>query len=349
VEWSPSFEYQVRPDGEVEYRIGHPLVDEFLEFVVGRARPNTVRAYAHDLSVFFTVVAKDPLDVRAKDVMSFVTSQRRPKAGAENVVRIADGSAGLSAATIKRRLAAVSSLYGYLITRDDVAVMTNPVPRGIATRRSRSQGGRGLPLVRGVRRLPRILDPDEIDALMGALRTERDRAMTQAMVLGGLRRCEVLGLRLDDVNVGERRVFVAEGKGGRQRMVPISARFFASLGDYLDHERPRASTDRVFVVLKGPRRGEPLSAAGLDEILDGARGRAGLTQATCHQLRHTCFTRLREAGMALEAIQAQAGHASIDSTRIYLHLANDWLEREYLRAAEAIEAQIVASGEAAEE
>jgi integrase len=78
-------------------------------------------------------------------------------------------------------------------------------------------------------------------------------------------------------------------------------------------------TDRVFVVLKGSRRGEPLSAAGLDEILDGARGRAGLSQATCHQLRHTCFTRLREAGMALEAIQAQAGHASIDSTRIYLH------------------------------
>jgi integrase len=173
--------------------------------------------------------------------------------------------------------------------------------------------------------------------------------MVEAMLLGGLRRCEVLGLRLGDVNAGERRVFVSEGKGGRQRIVPVSARFFASLGDYLDHERPRVPTDRVFVVLKGSRRGEPLSAAGLDEILDGARGRAGLSQVTCHQLRHTCFTRLREAGMALEAIQAQAGHASIDSTRIYLHLANDWLEREYLRAAEAIEAQVVASGGATQE
>ena len=164
--------------------------------------------------------------------------------------------------------------------------------------------------------------------------------MVQAMLLGGLRRCEVLGLRLDDVNVGERRLFVAEGKGGRQRVVPVSGRFFASLGAYLEQERPaNVSTTRVFVVLKGARRGAPLSASGLDEILDGARARAGLTRATCHQLRHTCFTRLREAGMALEAIQAQAGHASIDSTRIYLHLANDWLEKEYLRAAEAIEAQ----------
>jgi site-specific recombinase XerD len=184
------------------------------------------------------------------------------------------------------------------------------------------------------------LSPSEVDALVGALRTCRDRAMVEAMVLGGLRRCEVLGLRMEDINAGERRVFVAEGKGGRQRVVPISGRFFAALGGYLDDERPRtAATDRVFVVLKGPNRGKPLSPAGLDEILDGARARAGLTRATCHQLRHTCFTRLREAGMALEAIQAQAGHASIESTRIYLHLANDWLEKEYLRAAEAIDAQ----------
>jgi integrase len=165
--------------------------------------------------------------------------------------------------------------------------------------------------------------------------------MVDAMVLGGLRRCEVLGLRLEDLSAGERRLFVAEGKGGRQRIVPVSARFFAAAGAYLESERPAESAARqVFVVLKGARRGEPLSAAGLDEILDGARDRAGLDRATCHQLRHTCFTRLREAGMALEAIQAQAGHASIESTRLYLHLANDWLEKEYLRAAEAIEAQV---------
>ena len=84
------------------------------------------------------------------------------------------------------------------------------------------------------------------------------------------------------------------------------------------------------MVLKGRRRGLPLSPSGLDEVLDGARARAGLARCTCHQLRHTCLTRLREQGMALEAVQAQAGHASIESTRIYLHLANDWLAREYL-------------------
>jgi integrase len=126
-------------------------------------------------------------------------------------------------------------------------------------------------------------------------------------------------------------------------VVSAANRFFDALGAYLHDERPAAAgTDRVFVVLKGPRRGMPLSAEGLDEILDGARRRAGLVHATCHELRHTCLTRLREAGMALEAVQAQAGHASIESTRVYLHLVNDWLATEYRRAAALIDADTAA-------
>jgi site-specific recombinase XerD len=165
------------------------------------------------------------------------------------------------------------------------------------------------------------------------------------MVLGGLRRCEVLGLRLEDLWVGERRVFVAEGKGGHQRIVPMADRFFAAVGDYLHDERPDTLTDRLFVVLKQPRRGQPLSAEGVDEVLGGARQRAGLAHGTCHELRHTCLTRLREAGMALEAVQAQAGHRSIESTRIYLHLTNDWLAGEYQRAASLIDADQAAVAE----
>lgn len=165
--------------------------------------------------------------------------------------------------------------------------------------------------------------------------------MIEAMVLGGLRRAEVLGLRLEDVRPGERRVFVADGKGGHQRLVPMSSRFFASVASYLDTERPGdVDGEFVFVVLKGPNRGQPLTPKGLEQVLRGARERAGLEHATCHELRHTCLTRLREAGMALEAVQAQAGHRSIESTRIYLHLANDWLAGEYARAAEAIDSDV---------
>jgi integrase len=215
---------------------------------------------------------------------------------------------------------------------------------------TRRQGGtirsRTAPLVRVPRTLPRILSPGEADRLVAALRTDRDRAMVLAMLLAGLRRCEVLGLRFADVQVADRRLVITEGKGGHHRVIPAANRFFAVLGDYLHGERPPdADTDRLFVVLKGPRRGLPLSAEGLDEILAGARKRAGLVHATCHELRHTCLTRLREAGMALEAVQAQAGHRSIESTRLYLHLANDWLAEQYRQAVELIDADTAAVAE----
>jgi site-specific recombinase XerD len=283
--------------------------------------------------VFFSVVDKPVVEVGAQDVLGFISAQRKPR-GDGRIVRLADGGSGLSSRTIKRRLSSVSGLYSYLVLCGEV--MANPVPRGLATRR---RGSRGVALVRTPRTLPRILGPSEVDALIAALRHWRDRAMVEAMLLGGLRRCEVLGLRLEDLHPGEGRVFVANGKGGHQRVVPMSARFFRSLGAYLDAERPaQATTDAVFVALKGPRRGQPLADDGLDEIVLAARRRAGLSHGTCHQLRHTCLTRLREAGMALEAVQAQAGHRSLESTQVYLHLANDWLAAEYVRAAQVIDA-----------
>jgi integrase/recombinase XerD len=320
--------------GEFRFALGDPLVDSYLEFVAGRTRPNTLRAVAHDLKAFFTVVTKRPTDVVAADVFDFLAHQR----GDRKVVRISDGESGLSARTIARRLSSVAGFYAYVIARGDTTLRSNPVPRGLSTRR---RGGRTqtVPLVRVPKTLPKILSPSEVDALVGALRTHRDRAMVFAMLLGGLRRCEVLGLRLADVQVAERMLFIADGKGGHQRIVPISNTFFAEVGEYLINERPADSaTDSLFVTLKGPSRGRVMTADGVDMMLRAARGRAGLERASCHQLRHTCLTRLREAGMALEAVQAQAGHRSIESTRIYLHLTNDWLAAEYRRAADLMDA-----------
>jgi integrase/recombinase XerD len=346
VTWSPCVVRSAGPVGEARYALGHRLVDRYLAFVAGRARPNTVRAVAFDLKAFFTVVGKDPVEVNPADVLDFVAAQR----GDRTVVRLVDRESGLSARTIARRLASVSGFYAYVVARGDTPLVANPVPRGLATRRrGSSKKAQMVPLVRVPKTLPKVLSPAEVTALLSVLRRARDRAMVEAMVLGGLRRCEVLGLRLGDLEVAERRVFIAEGKGGHQRVVPISGRFFASVGDYLDLERPGGLTDRLFVVLKGPRRGRPLSAPGLDEVLAGARRRAGLERGTCHELRHTCLTRLREAGMSLEAIQAQAGHRSIESTRVYLHLTNDWLASEYQRAAGRIDEAAVAEMVAAQE
>jgi integrase/recombinase XerD len=176
--------------------------------VAARARRNTLLAQAFDLKVFLAVVSKQPAAVQTSDVLVFIQAQRAPCRG-DNVVRLADGEGGLSARTVKRRLSSVSGLFAYLVARGVVAA--NPVPRGLATRRP---GRAGVPLVRAPRTLPRVLDPAAVTALLGALRTARNRAMVELMLLAGLRRCEVLGLRLADVHPGQRGVFVGPAQLG---------------------------------------------------------------------------------------------------------------------------------------
>jgi site-specific recombinase XerC len=131
--------------GEARYALGDPLADSYLAFVAGRA-------VAHDLKTFFSVVKKAPVEVVAADVFDFLAEQR----GDRSVVRITDGRSGLSARTIARRLSSISGFYAYLVARGDTAVTSNPVPRGLSTRR---RGGRQrqVPLVRVPRTLPKIL------------------------------------------------------------------------------------------------------------------------------------------------------------------------------------------------
>ena len=111
------------------------------------------------------------------DVLGFITEQR----GDRGVVRLADGESGLSARTIQRRLSSISGLFGFLLACGEVDA--NPVPRGLSNRK-RSRTGRGTPLVRTPRTLPTILEPAEVDELLGACRRWRDRAMVEAMVFG---------------------------------------------------------------------------------------------------------------------------------------------------------------------
>jgi integrase/recombinase XerD len=248
---TPCLSRSINACGELLVRVGVPVLDEYLRFVAARAWPNTVLATAYDLAVFFRVVCVAPAEVSSADVLRFITAQRTGSDG--RGLRVVSDGAGLSARTVRRRLSSVSGLFAYLLARGDVTI--NPVPRGLPTRRERQRPRQRVPLVRTPRTLPQILAPGEVDRLLAALRTHRDRAMVLAMVLGGLWRCEVLGLRCEDLRVAARRVFIAEGKGGHQRLIPVSSRFFDAVAAYLDAERPAdVSTERVFVVLKGPRR-----------------------------------------------------------------------------------------------
>jgi integrase/recombinase XerD len=144
--------------GGLAVRVGVPLADVYLEFLGGRCRPNTVLAAAYDLKVFFSVVGKPPGQVRPGDVLAFITAQRTGGAAGHGVLQTVDPEdAGVSAATVRRRLSIVSGFFAFLQARGDVEA--NPVPRGPPTRRERSRPRQGVPLVRATRKLPRILAP----------------------------------------------------------------------------------------------------------------------------------------------------------------------------------------------
>ena len=330
----PTLVRDASPNGEDRYFLGDPLVDRYLEFVAGRVRANTLRAVTFDLKTFFTIVTKSPTDVVAADIFDFLADQR----GDRRVVRLVDGESGLAARTIARRLSSVSGFYSYVIARDDTPLRSNPVPRGLSTRRRGGEAPSSHWCVFPAR-CPRSSHPAKSTRWLvhfAPIATEPWCLRWYWADSVGVRclGCSWPTSRWLNVRCSSLRAKAATNGSCRFRMLSS-----LRLANTCVLERPsNISTDRVFVALKGPSRDAVSTAEGVDVIMRGARQRAGLERATCHQLRHTCLTRLREAGMALEAVQAQAGHVSIESTRVYLHLTNDWLADEYRCAADLIDA-----------
>jgi integrase/recombinase XerC len=163
------------------------------------------------------------------------------------------------------------------------------------------------------RRLPEALEPADVAAFVADLRTFRDRAITLVMLLGGLRAAEVRSLRLADVDMGLRRVRVT-GKGGKERIVPVDAAFFAELAAYLREERPGSCrAAECFVVLRGPTAGQPLTEAGLRRIFRTHRLASGAVRVRPHRLRQTYGTELASAGIDLLALRELMGHANMAS------------------------------------
>jgi site-specific recombinase XerD len=275
------------------------------------------------------------------DLFDYLDWQKLAPAAPQRVVRI-DRRRGAAASTMNRRIAAARGMFEYLLVVG--ARADNPVPA--ARRSSGLRGpGRGLlghlgpgrrraggQLVRQPRRLPEALDPAEVNEFLSDLSTSRDRAIVLAMVLGGLRAAEVRSLRLCDVDMGMRRLCVV-GKGGKERVVPVDAAFFAECAAYLREERPPGCrTAECFVVLRGPSVGEPMTEAGLRSLFRRHRATSGASRVRPHRLRHTYGTELATAGMDLLVLRELMGHASPETTARYVHLSPTTLAAEYAAA-----------------
>jgi site-specific recombinase XerD len=116
--------------------------------------------------------------------------------------------------------------------------------------------------------------------------------------------------------------------------VPLDVDVAGVVQTYLLVERPETTTTRLFVVAKGPTRGQPLTAAGLRTVFRYHRGLAGVPHGHPHALRHTFGTALAEAGVDLAVMQALLGHAHVDTTARYIHLAPTHVKAEFDAARE---------------
>lgn len=333
------------------------LVDEYLAHLADRNySPKTVRAYGYDLLGFCRwLLAEEELleEVTTEVLLRFLRACRDAKVPGRpgpNVVTLSGRRVDQYAVTtINRRLAAISGLFAFSAMRDPE--VKNPVPKGREARwrvagertgmlahTARRPKSRSSLRLREPRRLPKALSQPEAAELLANFRTWRDRAIAGLMLYCGLRSAEVLAMDVADADIGGRWLRVI-GKGQRERRVPLDADVASVIQVYLLAERPESTSGRLFLVAKGPNRGQPLTAAGLRTIFRYHRDLTGIVGGHPHALRHTFGTALAEAGVDLAVMQALLGHAHVDTTARYIHLAPAHVKAEFDAARSRIRSQ----------
>lgn len=185
------------------------------------------------------------------------------------------------------------------------------------------------------RDLPEVLSVEEIDAMIAAIDSSKDEALRNEAIIellygSGLRVSELTDARISRLGLDEG-VIIVEGKGSKQRIVPLSPAAIELISEYLP-QRARlniqpAGRDILFL----NRRGAPLTRQMVFIIIRDLAAIAGIKKTVSpHTLRHSFATHLLEGGANLRAIQEMLGHESIATTELYLHLDRSRLRSELL-------------------
>jgi integrase/recombinase XerD len=225
---------------------------------------------------------------------------------------------GLRISTVRTRLAFLIAFLHFLMEQDIIAVSV--LKRGIRLK---------LPET-----LPRAIHPVDIRKLISVIDSVRDRALILLLLRTGIRIGEALGLRLNDLDVQDRKVHLFQGeKNSMGRVVYLSEDALFALKRWLQ-ERDK---NKEFLFY-GQGRGHLCYSAGRSLFIKYLH-KAGFDQKgyTVHCLRHTCASELLNAGMRLECVQQLLGHQDIEVTRRYARLTDTTREQEYFRAMAVIE------------
>ena len=208
----------------------------------------------------------------------------------------------------------------------------------------------GIPMVNPVVRisirlpkpLPRHLKDDQVTRLLTVITDIRDKAIFMLMLRCGLRVQEVADLTVDAVDYERKQIFVSEGKGRKDRVVYVSEDARSALLTYLSKRSVKGK--RLFLVQKGPMRGQPLSVRGIQKRIEYYAKKSKLN-VSCHRLRHTMATQLLNADADLATIQDLLGHGQSTTTQRYCWVANLKVQRDYYKAMKVVLQRTQAQGE----
>jgi integrase len=327
-----------------------PPVERFLAHLAAIERsPNTVKAYAHSLQLWFLF-----LDGRGRswemagieEVAEFVRWLRAP---ADNVVVLDESAARRSEATVNRHLAALFSFYDFHgrtgVELAESLVAWRRVPRG--SYRSflhHVTGGRPTPTrpvkLKASRRLPRTLCLEEVTAILAGCDRLRDRFLFALLAETGMRIGQALGLRHSDFVSRRREVSIvprsdnvngARAKTSVVTTLPVSTPLVRLYTDYMHVEYGDLDSDYVFVNLWSQPRGAPLRYQAVAKLVERLRRRTGVF-FTPHMLRHTRATELIRAGVPIEVVSKMLTHRSVVTTsETYVHLTVEDVRAELVR------------------
>ncbi len=217
--------------------------------------------------------------------------------------------------TINCHLACIRVFYDYLYHEEGIKI-ANPIKKGSALRMPKP--------------LPKHLRDEEVVVLFEAINKPRDRAMFRVMLRCGLRVEEVANLYILDLDLKRNRIFVRNGKGGKDRIVYVSQDAYEAILNYLK-VRSLSKAKKLFLVEKGPYFGKPISVRGIQKRLEYYARITGL-KVSCHHLRHTMATQLLNAEAQVVTIQDLLGHNGINTTERYCSVSNLKVMRDYFKA-----------------
>ncbi len=256
----------------------------------------------------------------------------------------------LSTATIRQRVVTARLFYAYLIDSGHRCDRTNPVRRG-------RQGANGEHPLRGALgaqrvRLPWIPSDEQWERLVRHVSMHeplRDLCLILLAYDGALRRQEVVQLRLDDIAWGAGLIVIrpALSKTGLRRTVTFSAATATALARYLMDERaPLLAAcggdpdGPLFLSVSNRNPGAPLRIGAFNDVIERIRAVVGMPQLRTHTFRHLRCTVLRRCGIDHQDIALYAGHASVASTQIYIHLTPSVLAKRIGAATAPHEARL---------